>query len=684
MHGSGTFTSAIIRAPLLRAVIPFILGLVLGLWLPISFTTGWAAVLLALGLWAFLAFRKQQYGSRWASGVALFVLLLAFGGLWQRLHSAESREDHVGRLAANASGWKVEVTEVASAKERTVRVWAEVRAAFVDGKAVPASGRMLVTLLRDSTRETPKNGDRLLLASRATAIERVPNPGGFDVRQWAAGHGAGHECFAPDDRWSVLGSRPGGLGFFEKARGRISGWLLRSGLPDRERALVKAILLGMRDELEPEQNQAFVRSGTIHVLAVSGTHVGIIYIAVLWGLLFLGKDQRGRLIRGCAALVALWLYAGITGFSPSVLRATVMFSLFTLAEMSRARSESLNSLACAAIVLLLWDPSMLLQLGFQLSFLAVLGIAVFYRPIHLVWAPPNAVASFFWSLIVVSLSAQAFTIPLCLYVFHAFPVWFLPANMAIVGLVGAGVYGGIALLALHAVPVIGPFIATLMKWLLLLLGWLSGFFAGLPGAYPAVRIGFWGMVGLYLLLVFVAAWMLQHSKWARSATLATVAALLFSWGWTAHQRNAQRSFAVYNDRDGTVAVFVQGRTLHVFADGATTWTERSIQDQVRRAGIEQEVRVDSLPRYVSQGGSRYDFLPVERTVEELDRTAAPRTVVMHGKGWLDLAVLPDHGSTLWVLSADMSGRQRSMMRRWGEKQGAAVFDIRQAGAYVRP
>lgn len=259
--------------------------------------------------------------------------------------------------------------------------------------------------------------------------------------------------------------------------------------------------------MERDQNMAFVRSGTIHVLAVSGTHVGIIYVAVLWGLLFLGKARRGRIIRGVVALVALWAYAGLTGFTPSVLRATVMFTLFTVAEMVRWRTDSLNSLAAAGVLLLLWDPDMLVQLGFQLSFLAVLGIAVFYRPLHLLWTPGNAPFRFLWSLVVVSLAAQAFTAPLCLYVFQAFPVWFLPANMVIVGLVGIGVYGGVALLVLHAVPVLGPFITVLMKWLLLALGFLSAFFAGLPGAYPAIRVGFWGMVGLYLLMAFGAAWL---------------------------------------------------------------------------------------------------------------------------------------------------------------------------------
>ena len=684
MHGSGNLTSAFIRAPLLRAAVPFILGLIIARLFMAPLTYGWSILLCSFGLWLYLSFRKQVYGLRWLSGVVLFVVLLSFGNLWQNLRSDLGRPDHVGQLADSATGWEVEVTEVASDNGRTVRAWAKARAAIKDGVARPASGDLMITILYDSTRRVVQAYDRIVLASKAIPIDKMPNPGGFDVRQWAANRGVYHECFAPLERWGHVSGSSYGKGLFEHARERISGWLLVSGLPDRERALVKAILLGMRDELARDQNQAFVRSGTIHVLAVSGTHVGIIYVAVLWGLIFLGKNRRGRLIRGCVALIALWAYAGLTGFSPSVLRATVMFSLFTLAEMSRWRTESLNSLACAAILLLLWDPLMLAHLGFQLSFLAVLGIAVFYRPIHLLWAPPHAVGRFFWSLIVVSLAAQAFTIPLCLFVFQAFPVWFLPANMAIVGLVGLGVYGGIILLAVHAIPVLGPIMTALMKWLLLLLGSLSAFFAGLPGAYPAVRIGFWGMVGLYVLLAFFAMWMMQGRKWARSATLATVAVLLFNWGWTAHQRNTQEGFTVYTDRDGFSGAFLQGRTLYTVNPTSSPWIERNVEDHARSAGVYRVIVLDSLPHWVVHGKNCYAFLHVDQCTKGHPWPSPPSTIILHGQGWLDTDALASAGPAQWILNSDLDGTPRAMMRRWAEENGTSLFDMRQAGAYVRP
>lgn len=683
MNGRSEITRAFIRSPLLRAVVPFVLGLGAGKMCTITLSLAWGMVVVAALVWVWMAFRHQQYRTRWRPGAAMWLLLLCFGLLWQRLHTVPLRPGFLGGVAAGASGWVVEVAEVASEKERSTRVWAEAQAALLDGEARPVHGRLLVTLLREGGEKTLHNGDRLLLDARATPIQRIPAPGGFDARQWAASRGTWHECIVPPGQWTLLQAANGGPGFFVAARDWVSQRLRGSTLPDDQRALVKAILLGLRDEMAPEQNQAFVQSGTIHALAVSGSHVGIIYVAVLWALGFMGKDRWARVLRGCAILAALWMYAGLTGWAPSVLRATLMFSLFTVAEMARTRTEPLNSLACAAGVLLLWDPSMLDQLGFQLSFLAVLGIAVFYRPLYQLWAPRTLVGRFFWSLFAVSLVAQAFTLPLCLYVFHAFPVWFLPANMAIVGLVGLGVYGGALLLVFHAVPVLGAFLTALMSWLMLLLGWLSVFFGHLPGAYPAVRIGGAGMLGLYLLLMFLSLWLMARRRWARMAACATLALLLFGWGWTARQRNEQRQFAVYGDRQALACCFVEGRTLHVFTSGQSPWTERNLLDHARAMGIRKVVTADSLPGLVVQGGRAVVFLDLARTPGALP-AKGPLTLVAFGAGIPDLTAFAARPGLQWVVAANAGGKARRLLKQYAASEGMEVFDAREAGAYVRP
>jgi len=682
MYGSMGFTRAMIRAPMARVAAPFLCGLLAGQYASLPLAMCWGGLLAGFGAWWWLSARKQQYRRRWLPGMAFWGFFIWLGFSWQAMHNPAAHQDHISRLGPQAKGWQVVVSEVASNKERSVRAWAEVRAAVVDGLVRPARGSVLLTLLKDSTTAGPQPGDRLVLTSPIDTIDKQPDPGGFDVRAWAASRGVYHEVFAPREQWRSMQRSAGRWDPFGRMRDQINAWLGNSGLPDRERALTKALLLGQRDDMDRDQNQAFVRSGTIHVLAVSGTHVGIIYVAVLWALRFLGKSRKGRAARGLVALLALWTYAGLTGFTPSVMRATVMFTLFTVAEMVRWRTNSLNSLACAAVALLLWDPQLLGQLGFQLSFLAVLGIVVLYSPIQRLWAAPNAVVGFFWSLIAVSVAAQAFTAPLCLYTFHAFPVWFLPANLAIVGLVGIGVYGGAVLLLVHAIPVLGPLVAVLMKWLLLLLGFLAGYFAELPGAYPALRVGFWGMVGLYLLLALLCLWLLNRRSWARIASLATLAALLFGWAWTARQHNRQRSMVVYQDREGTACAFVQGRTMHVFSPVRSPWLERSIEQHLRGSGVYRTIRADSLPWTVEQGGLMYRFRRVDQELD-VDPTVASSVTVMYGKGWMVGDLLDTLPAAQWVLGPDLESGARARLRRWAAEHGHEVFDVRSDGAYVR-
>ncbi|MGV9013703.1 MAG: ComEC/Rec2 family competence protein [Flavobacteriales bacterium] len=687
MRKHDDLASAITRSPMIRVVVPFIFGLLLARYFQAAWIWYWglfvAALSFAFWLWAV----RLKYALRWLPGVGFILLFVVMGGLRQRLAAVQLREDHIQNTGLSAEGFELEVAELSSVKERTVRAWADVTSALVEGKPVPAEGRVLLTLMRDTLHAIPAVGDRLLVRGLLEPIDRTPDPGGFDQRLWAAYHGAAFALFAPAEKWQLIRANRLGSGFFADARTSVAQWLRDSGLPSRERALAKAILLGMRDELEPEQNQAFVRSGTIHVLAVSGTHVGIIYVAVVWGLVRLGKGRRARLLRGAIALCALWMYAGLTGFTPSVLRATVMFSLFTIAEMVQWRIESINNLAAAAFLLLMWDPVMLGQLGFQLSFLAVLGIAVFYKPINLAWTPPNSVATFFWSLIAVSLAAQAFTIPLCLYMFHAFPVWFLPANMAIVTLVGFGVYGAIAVVLLHAVPVLGPMLSVGLKWLLMLLGTATGFFATLPGAYPAVRVGWWGMVGMYALLVFFASWVLQGRRSSRSITLGLLSVLLCGWAWTAHERNGQRNFTVYDDKDNMMCSLLDGRTLYAFRTAASERLDAKLEAHARNAGISRVVICDSIPQVITAGDRKVLLLPIGTTPAPWDPAQNVGEVVLYGSSRMArqyASALRSDTAVKLVLASSLSSFARRDLRHWSDTNGLRNFDMRANGAYVSP
>ncbi len=683
MARSNALRSALSRAPLLRLCLPFITGLIIGEHLEIPALPVGLFALVAGAVWYLGSGRALGYARRWVGGAGLFTLCILCGVFWQRLHTPNLLNAELSRERSTASAWRMTVTELISESPRTLRLWTAVDAALDSTGARPAHGRLLLTVMKDSTAPDPAIGDELLVMARVDTLDDVADPGGFDQVGWAASYGVLHQCFAPEGRWRVLRRVHGFSSWFAGARERISAWLERSDLDARERGLVKAILLGVRDELDADQKMAFARSGTMHVLAVSGSHVALIYGVLLLGFRKLGEQRRLRIIRSIVILLVLWGYAGLTGATPSVMRATVTFTFFCIADMFGRQSDPVNSLGGAALLLLVWDPVMLGQLSFQLSFLAVLGIAMFYRPLMHLWTPPNLVSHYLWSLFAVSISAQAMTTPLALLSFHAFPTWFLPANMVIVGLVAVGVWGGGLFLVLRLIPIVSEAATGFMVSLLKVITWTADTFAHLPGAYPAVRIGPWQCMGLYALVLLLAGWLLERWNWARNGTLAMATILLLSWGWSARERNHRARFTIYHERDKLNCAVESGRTLTVLSDSLDQWTARKVDRHQREIGATDVDVRSALPSRITLRGHTTLFTGPADVDTTLN--GRPGLVVLTEDARYDMdglfsALQPPEG---FVLAPTISARHRAYLRRWCAEHHVAVHDIREQGAYVR-
>jgi len=677
--------SAFTRSPMLRATLPLMIGMALAAWSPPSVRVAWCVFLAALLLFGVLSVGRTTYDRRWHRGVAFACTMLAFGALWSVVRDARQVPGAELLDDQRTTGLAVRIQEVTGSSQRTAKGFAKVEAAIQDGRPVPAGGVVVVTLFDRAKAPTLRAGELLLVMGGPERIRRVADPGGFDAVQWAASHGAEHEVFVGPEQWTVIGEPSVVDRWTDRMRRATLGWIEASGLDQEERGMVKALLLGIRDELDADQKQAFARSGTIHVLAVSGMHVGLVY-AVLMALLgWWGMKSGARFGRGLLIILFLWGYAGLTGWSPSVLRATVMFTFFTVAEMSGRQTEPLNSLFGAAFVLLLWDPLMLFQLSFQLSFLAVLGILLFYKPILHLWQAPNTVMHYFWSLTAVSLAAQVITTPLSLFMFKAFPVWFLPANLMIVGLVSIAVYAGALMVILHRVPVVGEAVIWCNEQLVHLLGWCSRVFAEMPGAYPAIRIDAVQMVLLYTLLGLVAGFAFWRWRPARSLSAVVVLILLVSWGLTARARNHQHSLTVYAERDRLSLAVVNGRSMTVLVDTVDVFLQRKVEAHARSVGAEitaSEVLSDSLQFLEGAPGTLIALVPPGRAPEETKLRT--KLCVLHGEGRFDLEGL----MALWpeltqvVLSPDIPRKRRAFLHRWFVDKAVAVHDVDRDGAFI--
>jgi competence protein ComEC len=291
--------------------------------------------------------------------------------------------------------------------------------------------------------------------------------------------------------------------------------------------IANALLLGQKESLDKEIKNAYSETGTMHILAVSGLHVGIIYAILLLPLKRFKSDSKFRKGYLLTVVGLIWLYAVMTGFSPSVVRASTMFSLVTAGQMRKKKPSIWNVLAFSAMLMMVVEPEVIFDVGFQLSYLAVAGIVGLQPVILRWWIPGNVVLEYFWQSAAVSLAAQLVTFPLSVFYFHQFPTYFLLANLIVVPLAFLIMAVGVPFLFLGWIPMLGEVMGWLVNWMIYIQNQITFFIQLLPlGKIDRLTITFSGMVLVWILLLIWGNWELGNRK-----KLVVLAMVFFaSWG----------------------------------------------------------------------------------------------------------------------------------------------------------
>ena len=352
--------------------------------------------------------------------------------------------------------------------------------------------KVYLYLLRDSTKALPSYGDTVVAK---TTVEWSQQVG----RAFAA-------------RYLVLPAKT----HREPLQKRLYGRLESAGLSGDELATVGALTLGYKDDLDPELKRLFQASGAAHVLAVSGLHTGIIYGLLLWLLTFGGRirpmheNKWGRRAISIVIIAAMWGYAWLTGMTPSVVRAVVMVSIFEVGRMVYRQAFSLNTIAAAAVLILLVRPTDLWSVSFQLSFAATAAIVSLTPAIPLKEGRWPRVVRYIIGIIVVSLAAQIGTLAITMYYFGQISTYFLLTNLIVLPLATMLVPCGLITIALGG-SAVGLLVGKVTYGLAWAMNHAVGWIEGLPGSTIAVHIGP-GMVAIYYLIIISFAVFLLKSK----------------------------------------------------------------------------------------------------------------------------------------------------------------------------
>ena len=439
-----------LRAPFLRIGLPFMTGVIMAFLLGALPVVSSFSMILCIVIFLFIR-NNSNPQVRHLVGIFVVVFMISCGFWIASITAPQIHPLHYERIENQNELYIIKIIDFPKVKEHYVSATAEIiYAGDSSGVLSPGNGTIMIQFFRDSLARQLMTDQLLLVHSKLQTPDPPVFPEAFDYSEYLKQKGIFKILRPKMDDWKYWKKEretttKGDLIYLREALIRK---LDTYDLSKETRGIIEALVWGKTDDMDREQIAEYSKTGVVHILAVSGMHVGLIY-TLTRPLTSRMRGRRTAALRFLIPAIILWVYAAITGFSPSVSRAAVMLTLVIIAEQFDQPHESLNTLMASAIFLLIYDPSMVQSLGFQLSYLAVIGIMTLQTPIKKIFRFRVKMLQQLWELCAVSIAAQIATLPICLYYFHQFPTYFLIANIIAVPLSSAALYTGLAFFSLH-------------------------------------------------------------------------------------------------------------------------------------------------------------------------------------------------------------------------------------------
>jgi len=603
------------RAPFIFILAPFIAGILLFDKLNDSYKISIILLLTSLIFYTLLSF-KEKYGLfEKIKVVFLFSAIISLGGL---IVSSERTENIVIQKDASVI---VSIDEIASKERDWRKSICTIESILFKDSIIQHTEKVVLFF------NTPKVkvGDVLLVQTDLERIKNKNNPGEFDVKAYWNNKNIYQIGFVSEDDFKYLKTIDVSWfdQFFEGIIKTLSDQL-KLALEDEELGVASALLLGDKELLSTETRNSFSNAGAMHVLAVSGLHVGIVLFILMF---LLGRFTKFISKKNAAiiSIVIIWIYAGITGFSPSVMRASFMFSVIAIGQIFGRNNNSMNVLMFSAFVLLVFSPLWIYDIGFQLSYLAMVGIFLLYQPISQMFYFKNKWLMKIWQGTAVGFAAQAFTVPLTLYYFHQFPNYFVLTNIGM--MVFAGVVLGIGLLffAVSWSPILNFVIGNLLKIGLLSMLVFVQFIDSIPFS---VATGFTLSEELvYIIYFLMMLLIISNVQKLTNILIVSFVAIFIQIQYNRYQNLNERELVVFNSDD--FAMSIKSRNQIICLHSAKKEREKKIEMLMKqytavKPGDYTLIALKDGKTSVNIGGDKFHFF-----TDEYGVTIESEKVQMH-------------------------------------------------------
>ncbi len=587
------------KYPFVRLIIPYGFGI----WLAINFkgfSLNLVLGIFGLGIISLLVayFFLRQFNLRWVFGTVLYFTLF-FAGMTQQLvyHSGMEKNQDIPILKPQEY-FIARVIGDPVVKEQSVKLLLELKSLrHSDHSTEQTGGRILAYLQLGDTIPIVSYGDFVAFSQMPVPIKGPTNPGQFNYQAYMARQGVYHQVYLRENDWKNLGINQSNFifRFAFNLRDRLLFVLRQNGLQGETYAVASAILLGYDEVLPPYLRKGYVAAGAMHVLCVSGLHVGVIFLIAGFLLNFFSKGKHAQFLKTSLLLAIIWFYALLTGLSPSVQRASLMISFFLLGKLINRNGYALNSIAASAFFILLLNPQNIMNLGFQLSYAAVIGIVLLHRPIASSLYVKNKLLKWIWEITALAISAQLATAPFVIFYFHQFPVYFWLSNLFLVPLSFVIIVSGMSLLILSFLPVLPGYLGMAVSGLIFFMNMGIQWIENLPySVITGLYINWFEFLLIVLVLTIMLIFTQHRRKWMIYFSLLTSIVVFVSFASRKIGHSKQSVMIVYDVNRHTAVDFICGTDHILLADSLLKSDGQTIGYQLEGSWIEHGLNLQPV------------------------------------------------------------------------------------------
>ncbi len=475
-----------IPAPFLRLLLPFIAGILIENKFPVQavFLIPVFCLSLVLLIICNIISFSSFVGLEWVAGLAIQVAFFSLARILIHVHQDIQVEQSSCFVKGQSNLLLARLLGDPVQKQNSYKCLALVKWLIKGQTCFNENERIFLYFSKKPDGRQYSGGSLLIIRKELRPIENFTSVSDFDYRHYCHLRHIYGQVFLKENEYS--------LACPEKEKSIFSSLdslrnqlliIIKKFVPGKsENSLLEALMVGFTDDLDPGLLKSYADSGVIHIIAISGLHLALIYHILQLLMFTAGRKKNTKWLKFVIIIAGLWGYSLLSGASPSVIRAAGMFSLMLFARTILRESFIYNTLAASAFLLLCFDPNWIWDTGFQLSYAAVLGLCLFSRPIRNLIPLKNKILASLWDAASVSIAAQVLTTPVCIYYFHRFPSYFLFANLLAVPLSSGVLIGGILLCTCSFFQPLGQFLGWMLGLVIYFLNEFIIYISNLPGA----------------------------------------------------------------------------------------------------------------------------------------------------------------------------------------------------------